>query len=135
VEGFTRDPIFERQFQLANEIRFVEIDKVVAYQRMVNLGYGFRLDTPPDTESPEGAAFTTDRPPPASHVRKAGPHAEDPESTAIFRRVLRADPASNSFSDGAGTIASRRSSRAPQVRVHLSAGRARLRKLLEVTDG
>jgi hypothetical protein len=43
VAEFVADPLFGRTFQLPSEVRFVEIDKVIAYQRMVHLGYVGRL--------------------------------------------------------------------------------------------
>lgn len=43
VEEFTRDPLFTRSFQLPSEVKLVEIDKLVAYQRTVHLGYVARL--------------------------------------------------------------------------------------------
>jgi len=43
VEGYAKDPIFARQFQLQTVVAFAEIDKLVAYQRQVNLDYVQRL--------------------------------------------------------------------------------------------
>jgi hypothetical protein len=43
VHGYTADPSFARQFQLPTTVAFVEIDKMVAYQRHVNLDYVDRL--------------------------------------------------------------------------------------------
>jgi Dyp-type peroxidase family len=47
---------------------------------------GSRLDAPGTEPKEEPTAFREDLIPPSSHVRKAGPHPDDPEETAIFRR-------------------------------------------------
>lgn len=43
VAEFICDPLFRRAFQLPSEVKLVEIDKMVAYQRMVHMGYVGRL--------------------------------------------------------------------------------------------
>jgi hypothetical protein len=43
VNSYTADPLFQRQFQLPATVAFVEADKLVAYQRPVNLDHVERI--------------------------------------------------------------------------------------------
>ncbi len=43
VNGYAADPLFQRQLQLPATVAFVEADKLVAYQRQVNLDYVERI--------------------------------------------------------------------------------------------
>jgi hypothetical protein len=43
VASYVADPLFQRQFQLPTTVAFVEVDKLVAYQRQVNLDYVERI--------------------------------------------------------------------------------------------
>jgi len=43
VASDAADPLFQRQFQLPTAVAFVEVDKLVAYQRQVNLDYVERI--------------------------------------------------------------------------------------------
>jgi hypothetical protein len=43
VNGYMADPLFRRQLQLPATVAFVEADKLVAYQRQVNLDYVERI--------------------------------------------------------------------------------------------
>jgi hypothetical protein len=90
IQAYVADPMFARQFQLPTTIAFVEIDKLVAYQRMVNLKYIARLSQQiGENPAPEDLARVCVSPQrdmdPIQHLEQGGAHSfSSPNSDIRF---------------------------------------------------